>query len=159
MAKKGLRSAGVLALLAAALMLATTLVWTASANSAPRDRTVKIQVLTTNDFHSRLNPQSVGGLPAGGAAWLAAYLERAERQPRRHPDTRRRRHGGRDAAREPVLRGQADYRRGQRHRLRRRDLWQPRVRLWNGAARETGGLGELPVLVGERHRPVHEEAL
>jgi 5'-nucleotidase len=38
----------------------------------------EIQVLSTNDFHGRLNPQTVNGAPVGGAAWLAAYLERAE---------------------------------------------------------------------------------
>ena len=66
--------------LAVAVMISMTLMWTASAHSklAPSDRTVKIQVLSTNDFHGRLNPQRVSGLPAGGAAWLAAYLKRAE---------------------------------------------------------------------------------
>jgi 2',3'-cyclic-nucleotide 2'-phosphodiesterase (5'-nucleotidase family) len=43
-----------------------------------KDQTVKVQVLSTNDFHGRLNPQTGNGAPAGGAAWLAAYLGRAE---------------------------------------------------------------------------------
>ncbi len=80
MVSRGLRSTRVLASLAAATMIAMTLIWTASAKSAPRpnDRAVGIQVLSTNDFHGRLNPQTVSGSPAGGAAWLAAYLKRAE---------------------------------------------------------------------------------
>jgi 5'-nucleotidase len=66
--------------LVAALVLATTLAWATNAQSKPvsKDKTVKIQVLSTNDFHGRLNPQTVNGAPAGGAAWLAAYLGRAE---------------------------------------------------------------------------------
>jgi 5'-nucleotidase len=66
--------------LAIAVMVAMTLIWTATARSAttPNAQTVSIQVLSTNDFHGRLNPQTVNGAPAGGAAWLAAYLERAE---------------------------------------------------------------------------------
>jgi 5'-nucleotidase len=66
--------------LLAVLVLATTLAWATSAQSKPvsKGKTVKIQVLSTNDFHGRLNPQTVNGAPAGGAAWLAAYLGRAE---------------------------------------------------------------------------------
>ena len=80
MVRQGLRSARIFTALVAAIVLAMTLIWTATARSAPtpNDRTVKIQVLSTNDFHGRLNPQTVNGAPAGGAAWLAAYLERAE---------------------------------------------------------------------------------
>jgi 5'-nucleotidase len=78
------RRTGLLASLVVAFVLATTLVWATSAQSSPgpisKDGTVKIQVLTTNDFHGRLNPQSVGGSPAGGAAWLSAYLKRAKAQ-------------------------------------------------------------------------------
>jgi 5'-nucleotidase len=64
----------------AALVLATTLAWATNAQSKPvsKGKTVKIQVLSTNDFHGRLNPQTVNDAPVGGAAWLAAYLERAE---------------------------------------------------------------------------------
>ena len=74
------RVAGAWGSLALAVMAAMTLIWTATAWSVPtpNDQTVKIQVLSTNDFHGRLNPQTVGGAPAGGAAWLAAYLGRAE---------------------------------------------------------------------------------
>jgi 5'-nucleotidase len=74
------RSTVMVAALVAAVVLATTLVWATTARSAPisKDRTVKIQILSTNDFHGRLNPQTVNGAPAGGAAWLAAYLGRAE---------------------------------------------------------------------------------
>jgi 5'-nucleotidase len=66
--------------LLAVLVLATTLAWATSAQSKPvsKGKTVKIQILSTNDFHGRLNPQTVNGAPAGGAAWLAAYLGRAE---------------------------------------------------------------------------------
>src|SRR5215210_2287235 len=80
MVRQELRSARIFTALVAAIVLAMTLIWTATARSAPtpNDRTVKIQVLSTNDFHGRLNPQTVNGAPAGGAAWLAAYLERAE---------------------------------------------------------------------------------
>jgi 5'-nucleotidase len=69
-----------LAALVAAVVLATTLVWANGAQSrtVAKDRTIKIQVLSTNDFHGRLNPQTVNGASAGGAAWLAAYLGRAE---------------------------------------------------------------------------------
>jgi 5'-nucleotidase len=65
---------------ALAVTVAMTFIWTATARSAPMpdERTVKIQVLSTNDFHGRLNPQTVSGSPAGGAAWLSAYLKRAE---------------------------------------------------------------------------------
>jgi 5'-nucleotidase len=74
------RSTVMLTALVAALVFATTLVWATSAQPkpVPKDQTVNIQVLSTNDFHGRLNPQTVDGAPAGGAAWLAAYLERAE---------------------------------------------------------------------------------
>ena len=66
--------------LVAALVLATTLTWATNAQSKPvsKGKTVKIQVLSTNDFHGRLNPQTVNNAPVGGAAWLAAYLDRAE---------------------------------------------------------------------------------
>src|SRR5215210_3132123 len=75
-----LRSARMVAGLVAAVVLATTLVWATNARSSTvsKDQTVEIQVLSTNDFHGRLNPQTVNGAPAGGAAWLAAYLGRAE---------------------------------------------------------------------------------
>src|SRR3954471_5885521 len=74
------RSTVMLTALVAALVFATTLVWATSAHPkpVPKDQTVNIQVLSTNDFHGRLNPQTVDGAPAGGASWLAAYLERAE---------------------------------------------------------------------------------
>jgi 5'-nucleotidase len=74
------RVVGAWSSLAIAVMIATTFIWAATARSAttPNDRTVKIQVLSTNDFHGRLNPQTVNGAPAGGAAWLAAYLEKAK---------------------------------------------------------------------------------
>ena len=80
MVTKGMRLTGILASLATAVLLAVTLVWTTDAESRPipKDQTVKIQVLSTNDFHGRLNPQTVDGAPAGGAAWLSAYLGRAE---------------------------------------------------------------------------------
>jgi 5'-nucleotidase len=63
-----------------ALVIATTLAWATNARSrtVQKDRIVEIQVLSTNDFHGRLNPQTVNGAPVGSAAWLAAYLERAE---------------------------------------------------------------------------------
>jgi 5'-nucleotidase len=41
-----------------------------------RAKTVDIQVLSTNDFHGNLNPRTLSGSPVGGAAYLAAYLER-----------------------------------------------------------------------------------
>jgi 5'-nucleotidase len=77
---RGSRSTVMPAALVAAVVLATTLVWANGAQSrtVSKDRTVKIQVLSTNDFHGRLNPQTVNDAPAGGAAWLAAYLGRAE---------------------------------------------------------------------------------
>ena len=80
MVTKGINLTGILASLATAVLLAVTLVWTTDAESRPipKDQTVKIQVLSTNDFHGRLNPQTVDGAPAGGAAWLSAYLGRAE---------------------------------------------------------------------------------
>jgi 5'-nucleotidase len=49
-----------------------------SDRAVERANTVEVQLLTTNDFHGRLNPQRVSGSPAGGAAWLSAYLKRAE---------------------------------------------------------------------------------
>src|SRR5919107_4007180 len=80
MGTKALRSAGLVATLSLSVMVAITLVWAANAQSktATNDQTVGIQVLSTNDFHGRLNPQTVNGAPAGGAAWLAAYLEKAK---------------------------------------------------------------------------------
>ena len=71
------RAVGMLAVLAA-VVVATTLVWATNARSLPKDEAVNVQILSTNDFHGRLNPQTVGGRPVGGAAWLSAYLERAE---------------------------------------------------------------------------------
>ena len=80
MIRRRTRSTVVLAALAGALVLATTLAWATNVQSRPvsKGKTVKIQILSTNDFHGRLNPQTVNNAPAGGAAWLAAYLERAE---------------------------------------------------------------------------------
>lgn len=80
MIRRGSRSTVMPAALVAAVVLATTLVWATNARSmtVSKDQTVKVQVLSTNDFHGRLNPQTVDGAPAGGAAWLAAYLGRAE---------------------------------------------------------------------------------
>ena len=80
MGTKTLRSTVMVAALVAAVVLATTFVWATNARSrtVPKDQTVEIQVPSTNDFHGRLNPQSVNGAPAGGVAWLAAYLGRAE---------------------------------------------------------------------------------
>jgi len=55
-----------------------------AADGGPSDRaeqrahTVELQLLSTNDFHGRLNSQLVAGSPAGGAAWLSAYLQRAK---------------------------------------------------------------------------------
>jgi 5'-nucleotidase len=76
----GKRVVGAWGSLVLAVMIAMTFNWTATARPAPapNERTVGIQVLSTNDFHGRLNPQTVNGAPAGGAAWLAAYLGRAE---------------------------------------------------------------------------------
>jgi 5'-nucleotidase len=76
----GKRVVGAWGSLVLAVMIAMTFNWTATARPAPapNERTVGIQVLSTNDFHGRLNPQTVNGAPAGGAAWLAAYLDRAE---------------------------------------------------------------------------------
>lgn len=48
------------------------------ARAVDRAKTVDIQVLSTNDFHGNLNPRTLFGSPVGGAAYLAAYLERAE---------------------------------------------------------------------------------
>lgn len=75
-----IRTTVILAALVGALVLATSLAWATSAQSrpVPKGKSVKIQVLSTNDFHGRLNPQTVDGAPAGGAAWLAGYLGRAE---------------------------------------------------------------------------------
>ena len=80
MIRRRTRSTVMLTALVAALVLATTLAWATNAQSKPvsKGKTVKIQVLSTNDFHGRLNPQTVNDAPAGGAAWLAAYLGRAE---------------------------------------------------------------------------------
>lgn len=49
-------------------------------NPKPQENadTVDIQILSTNDFHGRLNPQTVSKAQAGGAAWPSAYLKRAE---------------------------------------------------------------------------------
>src|SRR5215210_9082310 len=80
MIRQGSRATVMLAAFVAAVVLATTLAWATNARSmtVSRDQTVNVQVLSTNDFHGRLNPQTVDGASAGGAAWLAAYLARAE---------------------------------------------------------------------------------
>jgi 5'-nucleotidase len=41
---------------------------------------VEVQLLGVNDFHGALEPVRVSGRPAGGAAFLDAYLEQAEAQ-------------------------------------------------------------------------------
>jgi 5'-nucleotidase len=48
---------------------------TATAPPAPRDGVVKLRLLGVNDLHGHLEPPREG---LGGAAWLAAHLDRAE---------------------------------------------------------------------------------
>ncbi|HEX7124917.1 MAG TPA: bifunctional metallophosphatase/5'-nucleotidase [Thermodesulfobacteriota bacterium] len=45
------------------------------APDAEAPRTVRLTVLAVNDFHGALLPREVDGRPAGGAAYLAGYLE------------------------------------------------------------------------------------
>jgi 5'-nucleotidase len=47
-----------------------------------KGQTVGLQLLAINDFHGALEPRAVAGRPAGGAATLAAYLDRAEEEAR-----------------------------------------------------------------------------
>lgn len=95
---RGLRSMGLVAALAVATMLAVTSIWAASAGSKPRpepttkDRTTNIQLLGVNDFHGNLEPpRQLGGRTVGGAAYLAAYLDRYEQ---RNPNGTIRVHAG-----------------------------------------------------------------
>ncbi|MFL5868336.1 MAG: bifunctional metallophosphatase/5'-nucleotidase, partial [Thermoleophilaceae bacterium] len=72
---------GLAAFLAAALV---ALLGLRAAAGPPDDetqpRTVRIQILGVNDLHGHLEPSG----DTGGAAWLAAYLDRAAKsQPRR----------------------------------------------------------------------------
>lgn len=84
-----LRSAGVLASLVLAALLALTLVWTTNAESKPKDepapgaRTAEVQILGLNETHGQLVPLSRRNADGtrtavGGAAALAAYLENEE---------------------------------------------------------------------------------
>lgn len=65
-------------------LLLTLFVGSGAALAAPSQKgkehakTVDLQVLSTNDFHGHLNPGTLSGSPVGGAAYLGAYLERAE---------------------------------------------------------------------------------
>ncbi|MEW6635430.1 MAG: 5'-nucleotidase C-terminal domain-containing protein [Actinomycetota bacterium] len=82
------RSTSALVALAAALTLALSVVWAADAESrpekskpAPEGRIVEVQILGFNDFHGWLqSPRSVDGRSVGGAGYLAAYLDREERE-------------------------------------------------------------------------------
>ena len=80
-----LRSVARLATIVAATMLAVIFVWTATAESRPKDkpapegRTTNIQLLGVNDFHGNLQPpRQVNGRTVGGAAYLDAYLDKYE---------------------------------------------------------------------------------
>lgn len=84
-----LRPAGILISLAAAVMLALTLVWAANAESKPKNkpvpegRTAEIQILGLNETHGQLVPLSQRNADGtrtavGGAAALATYLEGEE---------------------------------------------------------------------------------
>jgi 5'-nucleotidase len=42
--------------------------------------TVRLQLLAVNDFHGALEPRTLGDRPVGGAAALAAYLDRHEQE-------------------------------------------------------------------------------
>jgi 5'-nucleotidase len=74
-------------MLAAAVMLAVSMIWATDAESRPKKekpvpegRIANVQILGFNDFHGNLQPRTVNGQPAGGAAYLAAYLDRYEAQ-------------------------------------------------------------------------------
>src|SRR5918998_1536241 len=92
------RSVGLVASLAMALMLAVTLLWTTSVQSkpAPKSRVSEVQLLGVNDFHGNLEPiqnpsyrtptgnvegqiacgpNAEGKIYAGGAAYLDAYMD------------------------------------------------------------------------------------
>ena len=98
-----LRSAGFVAVLALASMLAMVLAWAVSAQSAikpkstPEDRIANVQLLGVNDFHGNLKsprtlPDASGvQVPVGGAAHLDAYLDQYETQ---NPDRTIRVHAG-----------------------------------------------------------------
>src|ERR687897_202158 len=91
-----LRSISLVVSLCLALMLATSLAWVAQGAAKPKptpgDRTANIQLLGVNDFHGNLEPIpnatyrtptdniegrpiTCNGGPAGGAAFLDAYLD------------------------------------------------------------------------------------
>ncbi|ABG03282.1 5'-Nucleotidase-like protein [Rubrobacter xylanophilus DSM 9941] len=81
------RSTSTLVALAAALALALSLARAADAESGPKNepvpegRIAEVQILGFNDFHGWLqSPRSVDGRPVGGAEYLAAYLDREERE-------------------------------------------------------------------------------
>jgi 5'-nucleotidase len=93
-----IRWVGFVAALCLALMLALSSIWAAGAQSKPKpvpdDRIANIQLLGVNDFHGNLEPISnatyrtptgniegpitCNGGPAGGAAYLDAYLDKYE---------------------------------------------------------------------------------
>lgn len=56
---------------------------TTSKAQVPAARTVDVQILGLNETHGQLSPLNRSGRPAGGAATLAAYLEREEAENRR----------------------------------------------------------------------------
>ncbi|MBW3643669.1 MAG: 5'-nucleotidase C-terminal domain-containing protein [Actinobacteria bacterium] len=87
-----MRSLGALRIVAAAVALAVAGA-VAPAGAAPRplppqaepqsQRTVEVQILGLNETHGQLTPLRRDGRLAGGAATLAAYLEREEAENRR----------------------------------------------------------------------------
>ncbi|MGH3147422.1 MAG: bifunctional metallophosphatase/5'-nucleotidase, partial [Rubrobacter sp.] len=90
MASHGLRSAGLVGVLAVAAMLAAVLTWAAGAQSKPQgkpnleNRIANVQLLGVNDFHGNLEsprtlPDANGTqVPVGGAGHLDAFLDEYE---------------------------------------------------------------------------------
>ena len=97
--------------LTAALVIAITLLWAASAQSkpgpkpVPQDRIADVQLLGVNDFHGNLKPTSRRDQPGktlGGAAYLDAYLDRYEAQ---NPERTIRVHAGDMVGASPLISG------------------------------------------------------
>ena len=91
-----LRWLGLVGAFAVAFMFAGVVMWAASAQSKPKDRTgiAEVQLLGVNDFHGNLEPttrRDVPGRTLGGAAYLDAYLDSYEQ---RNPERTIRVHAG-----------------------------------------------------------------